>query len=203
MALLLMLVVPLIFVLQQLYIAVYNFYFHPLARAGFKGPTLWIAFPVFRYIAHCRGIMDKELIRLHQQYGDVVRFSDDCLSFNTAQAWKDIYGYGHGSTQWPKLEFRDPDSVSNILFSDDANHARFRRALGHAFSEKALGQQEQLIKSYVDLLVDLLAREAADGRTVDMTMMYTLCTFDISTSRRAPVTCLPPLPYHYQTDSFH
>ena len=185
---------PLAFVAQQLAIAVYNLCFHPLAKAGFKGPRLWIAFPVLKYVAHCRGIMDKSLISLHRQYGDVVRFQHDSLSFNTAQAWRDIYGYGHGSTQWPKVEFRQPGSVDNIIFSGDADHARFRRALGNAFSDRALKIQEGLIKSYVDLMVVGLAEEAEAGRDADMTMWHTLCTFDISTFKyiHATLTCAAP-----------
>ena len=177
-----LLALPLAFLAHQLAIAIYNLYFHPLARAGFKGPKLWIAFPVFRYIAQCRGVFDQSMVRLHRQYEDVVRFQDDGLSFATAQAWKDIYGYGHGSSQWPKTEFRPPGAIPNILFSNDADHARFRRALAHAFSEKAMAQQETLIRRYVDLLVEGLEDEAKEGRNVDMMMWYNLTTFDISTS---------------------
>lgn len=180
--------IPLAFVAQQVATAIYNLYFHPLARAGFKGPKLWIAFPILKHIAQCRGIMDECMVGFHRKYGNVVRFQDDSLSFTTAQAWKDIYGYGHGTMQWPKQEFRPPGAISNIIFSDDADHARFRRALGHAFSEKALGQQEQLIRGYVDLLIGSLAVEAERGASVDMTMWYNLTTFDISTSGR----CKPP-----------
>lgn len=176
-----LLAVPLVFLAHQLALGIYNIWFHPLARAGFKGPKLWIAFPVLRLISQCRGTMDAEMTRLHRQYGDVLRFQNDALSFTTAQAWKDIYGYGHGRTQWPKQEFRPPGQPSNILFCNDEDHARFRRALGHAFSEKALSKQEALIKGYVDLLVQGLAEEAKERRSVDMTMWYNLATFDIST----------------------
>lgn len=178
-----LLVFPVIFLTHQLAIAIYNLYFHPLARAGFRGPKLWIAFPILRYIAQCRGKMDESFVRFHRRYGDIVRFQNDGLSFSTAQAWKDIYGYGHGSTQWPKQEFRPPGGISNILFSNDVDHARFRRALGHAFSDRALGQQEPLIKSYVDQLIRGLGEEAKEGRSADMTMWYNLATFDISTSQ--------------------
>ena len=175
-----LLLIPLTFVAHQAAVAIYNLYFHPLARAGFKGPKLWIAFPILRYIAHCRGTMDASIVLYHRKYGNVMRLGDNGLSFTTAQAWKDIYGYGHGSTQWPKKEFRPPGSVPNIIFSNDADHARFRRALAHAFSEKALAQQESLIKKYVDLLVEGLSEESRGGRSVDMTMWYNLTTFDIS-----------------------
>jgi len=165
-------------VVQQLYIAIYNLYLHPLA--SFPGPKLWIAFPVLRYIAQCRGTFDQRMVKYHRYYGDVVRFDNDTLSFATAQAWKDIYGYGHGQNQWPKLEFRPPNAVDHIIFSNDANHARFRKALSHAFSEQALRLQEDLIKGYVDVLITSLREEAENDSNVDMTMWYNLTTCDIS-----------------------
>ncbi|KAK5074111.1 hypothetical protein LTR64_006745 [Lithohypha guttulata] len=161
----------------QIFGAIYNIYFHPLA--SFPGPKLWIAFPVLRRIFAATGNLDRELIKFHQRFGEVVRFTDDSLSFTTAQAWKDIYGYGHGSKQWPKEEFRPPGSVNNILFCNDVEHARFRKALAPAFSEQSLRLQEDLIKGYVDILIASLREEADKGQNADMTMWYNLTTFDI------------------------
>lgn len=158
--------------------ALYNLYFHPLA--SFPGPRLWIAFPVLRYLSGCFGSFDKYMQRYHEYYGEVVRFADDSLSFTTAEAWKDIYGYGHGPSQWPKLEFRPPGQPPNIVYSDDVDHTRFRKALSSAFSDQTLRLQEGLIKSYVDMLVDALKEEASLGRPTDMTKWYNLTTFDIS-----------------------
>lgn len=168
------------FFVRELSIVIYNFYFHPLK--SFPGPKLWIAFPVLRYVAQCQGTFDERMVTYHRHYGEVVRFTNDSLSFATAQAWKDIYGYGHGQTQWPKQEFRSSSASENILFSNDANHAKFRKALSHAFSEQALRLQEPLIKKYIDMLIDALHEEAGNGKDVDMTMWYNLTTFDISKS---------------------
>lgn len=183
------------FIVQQLYGAIYNLYFHPLA--SFPGPKLWIAFPVLRYIFQCQGTFDQRMVKYHHYFGDVVRFDDCTLSFATAQAWKEIYGYGHGQHQWPKLEFRPPGATDHILFSNDANHARFRKALSHAFSEQALRLQENLIKSYVDMLIAALHEEAENDRKVDMTMWYNLTTFDISEFRVSysgvRMACFPPV----------
>lgn len=167
-----------IFLVNEARIAIYNLYFHPLRK--FPGPKSWIAFPVLRYISGCRGDFDKILVQLHQKYGSVVRFCDDSLSFTTAQAWDDIYGYGHGTKQWRKQEFRPPNSEHNILFSDDEHHARFRKALAHSFSERSLQLQEGLIKKYIDALIFALREEAENRRAVDMTMWYNLTAFDIS-----------------------
>lgn len=167
------------YIAYQLVLIVRSIYFHPLAR--FRGPKLWIAFPLIRYLMQARGTFDKHLLKFHAQYGEVVRFDQDSLSFTTAQAWKDIYGYGHGPTQWPKVEFRPPGATPNILLSNDADHSRFRKALSWSFSDQALRLQENLIQNYVDVLINALREEAGAGKNVDMTMWYNLTTFDIST----------------------
>lgn len=167
-----------VFITYQFLQAVRLVYFHPLSH--FPGPKFWIAFPIIRHLYQCHGTFDQKLTKFHSRYGDVVRFSDNSLSFNTAQAWKDIYGYGHGHNQWPKHSFAPPGAPPSILFSNDKDHARFRRALGYAFSEGALRQQEDLIKGYVNLLIKGLREEADAGNSVDATMYYNLATFDIS-----------------------
>lgn len=163
--------------------AFYNLYLHPLA--SFSGPRLWIAFPVLRYLSGCFGTFDKHMQRFHAQYGEVVRFCDDSLSFTTAEAWKDIYGYGHGPVQWPKLEFRPPGQPPNIVYSNDVDHARFRKALSSAFSDQTLRLQEVMIKGYVDMFVEALREEAEAGRSTDLTKWYNLTTFDIGMMYRS------------------
>lgn len=52
--------------------------------------------------------------------------------------------------------------------ADDDNHTRQRRALAHAFSQKALLEQESIIRGYVDLFVEKLKPFAANGQSVNM-----------------------------------
>ena len=170
-----------VYLLYQIVGAIYNIWFHPLA--AFAGPKLWIAFPSLRYVAQARGIFDQQMVELHKQYGEVVRLDHETLSFTTAQAWNDIYGYGHGKNQWPKQEWKPPGAPDNIIFSGDAEHGKLRKALAPAFSEQALRLQEGLIKSYVEMLIAALHEEAKESKDVDMTMWYNLTTFDISTSK--------------------
>lgn len=171
------------FVAYQFVQAIRLIYFHPLST--FPGPKLWIAFPIIRHLYQCHGTFDQKLLKFHSRFGEVVRFSDDSLSFTTAQAWKDIYGYGHGHTQWPKQSFAPPGAPASIFFSNDKDHARMRKALGHAFSEQALRLQEDLIKGYVDQLIKGLREEAEAGKVIDATMWYNLTTFDISQSPKS------------------
>ena len=157
--------------------AIYNLFFHQLRE--FPGPKAWIAFPILRHIANIRGVLDKRLRELHEIHGDVVRFSDKELSFITAQSWKDIYAYGNGHKQLRKEIFRDLGQPSSIINADDADHARYRKTLSHAFSEKGLREQEPLIKIYIDLLIEKLHDVAASGEKTDMVKWYNLTTFDL------------------------
>ena len=97
----------------------------------------------------------------------MLRISRDELTFTTAKAWNDIYGLGV-RPQLPKPYRREPGKVHSIINANDKDHARFRKALSHGFSERALREQEGLIKSYVDLLVEKLRGVAKAGGEADM-----------------------------------
>ncbi|RDW74643.1 cytochrome P450 [Aspergillus mulundensis] len=153
---------------------------HPLRYI--PGPKLWTIFPALRYISWVRGTFDIEMRRFHAQYGPAVRFSRDEVSFITPDAWKDIYG--NGSTpqqkhaQLPKV-LHSAQSREAVTSADDAEHSRYRRTLSHAFSAKALADQEPLMQSYVDKLISRLRGVAESNRSEDMAKWYNLTTFDL------------------------
>ena len=71
--------------------------------------------------------------------------------------------------------------LTSRLVADDATHSRMRRLLSHAFSESALQEQELLITSYINLLIQKL-HEQIDGPTdgvVDIVRWYNFTTFDL------------------------
>jgi len=156
--------------------AIYNLYFHPLHHI--PGPKLWIIFPILRHIACMRGKFDVHIRKFHAQYGPVVRWQANSITFTTAQAWKDIYGHGH--PELPKTSA--PVSLQKaplIITASAADHFRYRRALLPAFSESALRRQEPLVKVYVDLLINKLRGLAASDSKADMVKWYNLTTFDV------------------------
>lgn len=155
--------------------AFYNLYLHPLSN--FPGPRLWIALPFLKNIASVRGLADVKLREFHLAFGEVVRFTPNELSFITADAWKDIYG--HGGQQKPKYNFRHASVSANIINSSNEEHTRYRKALAHAFSEKALRDQEPYIGVYVDQLISQLKGFAVSQEKVDMVKWYNLTTFDL------------------------
>ncbi|KAI1393308.1 cytochrome P450 [Hypoxylon trugodes] len=156
--------------------AIYNLYFHPLRHI--PGPPLWIAFPITRIVGMVQGKAEFQMREAHDKYGEAIRVSPDQLSFINPQAWKDIYGHGHAEfpKSYPKGINMD---TKKIISANSSDHFRFRRAMLPAFSDKALGQQEPLIKVYVDLLVERLREVARTGQSTDMVRWYNFTTFDL------------------------
>jgi len=160
---------------------IYNVFFHPLAK--YPGPKSMAAtrLPYIRHIL--AGRSPQAIKALHEQYGEVVRTAPDELSFIDSDAWKIIYGTRPGHGQKPKdKRFYPPTlgGVPNMISSNDADHARFRRLLSHAFSDSSLRGQEPIIQSYVDLLVQRLNEKAESGKqALDMVAWYNFTTFDI------------------------
>lgn len=141
------------------------------------------------YIRHLlKGTTVDNVVTLHREYGSVVRISPNELSFTSGDtAWQDIYGFrtgkmkGHLNTQKDPFWYPPPvNGTPSILLDNDEGHSKGRRLLSHAFSDKALHEQELLIQKYVDQLVDRLREvSSTDSSPVDMTKFFNWTTFDV------------------------
>lgn len=120
----------------------------------------------------------------HDKYGPVVRISPNELVFDNESAWKDIYGSRPGHKNFHKDpihvgSIQSLPGVSTITMANDADHARQRRALSHAFSTKALLEQEYIVKSYIEIFSKKMNEFAAQRETVDIVDWFAYTTFDI------------------------
>lgn len=86
---------------------IYNLYFHPLYK--YPGPSFRCAFNFASIFEIWWGNSVQHTHALHEKYGATVRIAPDALSFTTAQAWKDIYGFQQNRRQIPKDYKRVPD----------------------------------------------------------------------------------------------
>lgn len=150
---------------------IYNVYFHPLAR--YPGPFLAKVSPIYSIWGLFRGRWPFDVHQLHLKYGPILRLMPNELAFTDPQAWKDIYGHRQGHPQFHKDPIhvgsvQDIPGATTLTMADDANHTRQRRTLSHAFSQKALLEQESIIRGYVDLLVAKLTPFANSGQPVNM-----------------------------------
>ncbi|MCJ1430519.1 hypothetical protein MMC29_008437 [Sticta canariensis] len=176
----LMLLLSLLYALGK---AVYNIYFHPLR--SFPGPLAARA-GSFWYVRHVwAGQHHARVKELHDKYGEVVRIAPSELSFNASQAWQEIYGYRSAkrdeSYQKDPTTYRATWGNPDLITASDENHRRLRRLQAHAFSEKALGSQADIIDLYISKLISTLHEKARFEETavVDMVNWYNFATFDL------------------------
>lgn len=148
-----------------IWIVIYNLYFHPLAH--FPGPVSYAATPV-PYVRHqLNGRLPFMYRHLHTRYGKVVRVLPNKLSFASSAAWRDIYANHAGSvlmSKDPTTATPSDEGVHNVLtVIDQQDHARFRKILNPAFSDKALKEQETYIMGHVHQLMAKLHRRCDEG----------------------------------------
>ncbi|KAF2011846.1 cytochrome P450 [Aaosphaeria arxii CBS 175.79] len=160
---------------------IYNLYFHPLAN--FPGPILWRA----SRLPHMRAVWGKhfpyEIKKLHAQYGGVVRIAPNELSFSEAAAWDDIYSNTDGANPkafkkgeiWHGNLEPGPSSVFTTI--DFKEHGRIRKFMDPAFSERAVLQQEPIIRKHVDTCINKL--RSRPSRTVNIVDWFNFTLFDI------------------------
>ncbi|KAL1614481.1 hypothetical protein SLS54_009739 [Diplodia seriata] len=156
----------------------YGVFLSPLAK--YPGPKLNAATAIPFWYNTLRGDQTTWIQRLHTQYGPVVRLSPARLSYITAQAWKDIYGHRTTTIKDPKF-YSPPINGVHSLVTEPSNdaHGQMRKIFSHAFSHKALVEQEALIGSYADLLVRKTRDDAATTKRFDLVKLFNFTTFDI------------------------
>lgn len=69
--------------------------------------------------------------------------------------------------------------VTTLTMADDVNHTRQRRALAHAFSLKALMEQEDILQGYVSKFIAGLKAMSDRGEMFNLVNWYNFTTFDI------------------------
>ncbi|KAI1771516.1 putative cytochrome P450 [Hypoxylon cercidicola] len=160
---------------------IYNVYFHPLSR--FPGPKLAACSNVPFSTGFLGGRQPYNMVDLHRRYGPVVRVAPNELSFNTAQSFRDIYGFRPGHKTFVKSTFYEGGNFASkgvgsiVSERDPVAHAQMRRFLSHAFSNSSLLEQEELVTESVDCFVRVM--KAKVGQRLDIADLFERMTFDI------------------------
>ncbi|KAL9122683.1 MAG: hypothetical protein Q9187_000769 [Circinaria calcarea] len=162
----------------------YNLFIHPLRSIPGPWYTRASVLPFVFWLA--TGELASATRRMHEEYGETLRLAPNKLSFINSQAWLDIHGHRNEKKKaWfekdPTVYLPRFNGAPSIVDANEQDHARFRRLLAHAFSEKALRDQEQILQTYVNLLISKL-HDQIDGPSnglLDMAEWVNFMTFDI------------------------
>lgn len=160
---------------------VYRTLFHSLR--SFPGPWLNSVSPIPSAVMLLLGRQHTYNYRLHAKYGPVVRVGPDELSFDSANAWADIYGYRNGEVMEKSPIFIGVVSPLNgyvgIGLASGKEHTRQRRALAPSVSKNALRQQQTVLLTQVHKLVAALRAMLHQNQALDLSRWYSYVTFDI------------------------
>ncbi|KAF5576016.1 Isotrichodermin C-15 hydroxylase [Fusarium pseudocircinatum] len=158
----------------------YMRYFHPLAR--FPGPFIASLSNVYYALSILSGNHHRNMLKLHRQYGHIVRIAPNELSFSSLTSRDDIYGFkaARKFLKSPLYEgFVNGKEPSLVGIKDPILHGKKKRLLSHAFSAKALKSHEETINSYTDLFVQQAAIHGGGSEGIDMTRWYNWFAFDV------------------------
>ncbi|GAB1211244.1 hypothetical protein ATERTT37_000357 [Aspergillus terreus] len=179
---------------------VYRVLLHPLSK--YPGPKL-AAISNLPYIKwSVTGQLHSRIRELHERHGDVVRIRPNSLTFNDPQAWTDIYGHRKASAppfrKDPEFYIPSSNGSTNLINSSEVDHARQKRLLTHAFSERSLRDQESLVMAYIDLFITRLGELANNSQDLDLLHWLNYLTFDIvgDLAFGEPFGCLKDSAYH-------
>ncbi|TFB01345.1 Isotrichodermin C-15 hydroxylase [Trichoderma ghanense] len=178
-------------------VAIYNLFFHPLST--YPGPWLWTVSDIPYSLVSVSGNAHKRMLRIHMQYGPVVRVGPNTVFYSHPDATKEIRGHRKGS----KAEhLKDPHlhsgNQSNVIGADRKNHIRYRRSLAYGFSHQAMLNQEPIINKYIDTLLTGLKNQSTKQGKIDIVRWYNYTTFDIigDLAFGEPFYCLEKSDYH-------
>lgn len=117
------------------YLSLYNVFFHPLRR--FPGPKAAAVTRFYYDYISLKGRQAAKTLEWHEKYGEIVRITPNQLSFTNEQAWKDIYMHQQGRVQLQKVPLLPvKDRAPDLVTSSDDVHARQRKMVSHAFSDR-------------------------------------------------------------------
>ncbi|CZR64538.1 related to cytochrome P450 monooxygenase [Phialocephala subalpina] len=177
------------FLIYRVGLILYRLYFHPLSKYPGPNHLAVSGLPRF-YYQEVQGTFYKEVRDLHNKHGNIVRVAPNELSIDGSIGWNDVFGHKKaGEVEFSKdmLFYRPAESgngvngsgVQDIFTASREDHRRQRRLVAHAFSDSALTEQEDLIKGYIDLLMQRFKENVAKGDAFDIVKWYNYTTFDI------------------------
>lgn len=172
----------LIYISYLLAFRIYRAFLGPLS--SFPGPKA-NAISIFPWIVTTwQGKDNIDLTNLHQTYGKVVRIAPNQLSFiGDAQVWKDVHGFRkHDQLEVVKDRVFYGENINRtpgLITADMETHSRQRKTVSHAFSDKALKEQEPMLQMWAEKLRSKLAERAEQSLETDMLKMLNCTTFDV------------------------
>lgn len=158
---------------------VHSLYFCTLKNV--PGPFLARVTRLGKLFITATGCDHEWYVRLHEQYGPVVRVAPNHFSFNR---WEDIDTIYNGNLEKSEFydAFGDPRCPNPWSVRDNRQHEIRKRGFAHMYSMSSTKDHEKAVDRNVELLKDKLAEYARTGSLCSIPYLLKFCVFDMMSS---------------------
>ncbi|GLI75114.1 hypothetical protein PoHVEF18_003365 [Penicillium ochrochloron] len=170
--------VPVFILALKLLLWLSRAFFSPLK--DIPGP-FWTRFTSLWYFNRVRhGQFEHENIKLHQQYGSVVRIAPNQYSISDISAIRTVYGAG---SQFPKSAWYDgwrhPKLWTLFTDRDIKRHGETRKRFTNLYAMSSLVHYEPLVDYCADLFVNRLKEFTDSNETFNLGHWFQCYAFDV------------------------
>ncbi|KAF4633239.1 hypothetical protein G7Y89_g4881 [Cudoniella acicularis] len=126
--------------------------------------------------------------RMHEKYGDVVRYGPNLVSFSNPNALKDIYGIGTPLTKSPyylPFQAMSKGRAFAALFTllENKPHSDLRRTVASCFSGTSIVSLEPLVNPVIERWIEQTKRiYVKENKICNVTWWMQLFAFDVVTN---------------------
>ncbi|KAL4967128.1 cytochrome P450 [Aspergillus stella-maris] len=138
-----------LFLVAVLAYAVYQNFFHPLAK--YPGPFLSRFTELRSAICAYRGDGHLDIERCHQKYGPIVRYGPNIILFNTSNALRDIYLRDKNTYKDGHNDILQIGAKTLLTMSDRKDHARRSRIVYPALTSSAIRAFEPRLQDHIHI----------------------------------------------------
>ncbi|KZL68515.1 benzoate 4-monooxygenase cytochrome [Colletotrichum incanum] len=157
---------------------IYQKYFHPLAE--YPGPFLASITDLWQVHEFLSLKQPYNLTKLHERYGEFVRYGPDKLSITAEDVVPLVYQ--KGGQRLPKTEFYEAfgSKTPNVFgMRSPELHSVRRRHMSHSFSPTSVKGMEQYLDENIKTLRDKIHKFAKKGEAFDLKKMLHYYTIDV------------------------
>ncbi|PLB53627.1 cytochrome protein [Aspergillus steynii IBT 23096] len=129
-----------------------------------------------------RGHFEEDNVRLHRQYGPVVRIAPDHYSISDRAAVKTVYGTGSKfakSAWYEGWKHPDPDRWTLFPDRDVKRHAETRKRFSSLYSMTSLVHYEQFVDHCADIFTQRLTEFTERGEGFNLGHWFQCYAFDV------------------------